>query len=142
MNFTIRPATADDISAMHRVRMAVRENRLSRNTRVTEDSYRQYIEAGSAWVAGTAAGIVGFAALDVPARNVWALFVDPVAEGSGIGRALHDAMLDWARNQGLERLSLSTEDGSRAMRFYSRAGWTCARVTADREVHFETSLRG
>lgn len=137
MNFKIRIACAADVSAIHAVRSNVRENRLSDLDRITEASYLPYIAAGSMWVAETEAGIAGFAAIDAPARSVWALFVDPHSEGAGIGRALHYRMLEWAWEQGIRRLSLSTQDGSRALDFYERAGWTRAGTTAGGEVLFE-----
>ncbi len=132
-------AAVDDVDAMHHLRNKVRENRLSDTTTISEASYLAYIAAGSAWVAESEAGISGFAAVDATARKVWALFVDPEAEGSGVGRALHNKMLEWARNNGIDRLSLSTEVGSRAVHFYTRAGWTPVGTTAEGEVLFERS---
>ena len=140
MTCTIRSASVADVPAMHRLRNAVRENRLSAAAGITEASYLPYIDAGSAWVADRPDGIAGFAAIDPSSETVWALFVDPETEGAGIGRALHSAMLGWAREQGVRRLSLTTETGSRAMHFYERAGWTQAATTADGEVTFERSL--
>lgn len=142
MDFKVRAARAADIPPMHRIRNAVRENRLAAATRISQASYRPYVAAGSAWVAEVEHTVVGFAALDAPTARVWALFISPGAEGAGIGRALHQTMLDWAAANGLNRLSLSTESGSRAVRFYSRAGWTQRSVTADGEVRFEKMLRG
>ena len=137
MTFRIRNAAAADVPAMHRVRNAVRENRLSAGAGITEASYLPYISAGSAWVAEGPDGLVGFAAIDRAAETVWALFVSPQIEGAGIGRALHDTMLEWARDQGIRRISLTTEPGSRAMHFYRRAGWTQAGIMIDGEVTFE-----
>ncbi len=141
MEFRLRCATDADVPAMHRVRKRVRENRLSDHTRITEASYLPYIVAGSAWVAETDDGIAGFAAIDPQARRVWALFVDPGFEGVGIGRALHTRMLDWARESGLKELTLSTQQSSRAVGFYSRSGWTQRSVTEEGEVSFQRSLR-
>lgn len=140
MSFTIRPAASSDVPAMHAVRSKVRENRLSDRAGITEASYLPYIAAGSVWVAETDAGVAGFAALSVTDASVWALFVDPDAEGVGIGRALHNHMLEWAREQGIRLLSLSTEEGSRAAHFYDRAGWTRAGITTDGEAVFEKLL--
>lgn len=118
----------------------MRENRLSETTTISEASYLPYIAAGSAWVALAGSNLIGFAAIDAAARSVWALFVDPDAEGAGIGRALHVSMLDWARQRGIARLSLSTEEGSRAVQFYKRAGWLQTGIVPDGEVFFERSL--
>jgi GNAT superfamily N-acetyltransferase len=140
MNVKIRSAAIADVRAMHRLRNRVRENRLSETTMINEASYLPYIAAGSAWVAEASSTVVGFAAIDASARSVWALFVDPDAEGAGIGRALHVRMLDWARRRGIARLSLSTEEGSRAVGFYKRAGWTQTGIVPDGEVFFERTL--
>jgi GNAT superfamily N-acetyltransferase len=70
--------------------------------------------------------IAGFAVADLVRRNVWALFVDPQAEGRGIGRRLHDAMMDWFAAQGVERVWLSTDPGTRAEAFYRAADWQAA----------------
>lgn len=125
---------------MHRVRMAVRENRLTDIGRVTPGSYLPYIDAETAWVAETEDGIAGFAAIDAGSSSVWALFVKPDAQGSGIGTALHRQLLDWARNEGLGHLALTTEGGSRAARFYGRAGWTQVGTGADGQVQFHRSF--
>jgi GNAT superfamily N-acetyltransferase len=140
MDLAIRVACAADIPAIHRVRTSVRENRLSQPQRVSEASYLPYVAAGSIWVAETHAGVVGFAALDARLQSVWALFVDPGAEGAGVGRALHQRMLAWAQEQGFERLTLSTDKGTRAAQFYERAGWTEAGTTPAGEAFFEILL--
>ncbi|MBA3527500.1 MAG: GNAT family N-acetyltransferase [Sphingomonas sp.] len=73
-------------------------------------------------------------------QDCWAFFIDPDSEGAGIGRALHTRMLGWAQEMGIGHLSLSTEEGSRAVQFYSRAGWARAGTSADGEALFEKSL--
>lgn len=140
MRFKIRTASIADIPAMHRIRGSVQENRLSDPQRVTEASYLPYINERSAWVAETDAGVAGFSIIDVAAKSVWALFVDPEAEGGGIGRALHHRMLGWAREQGIGQLSLSTSKGTRAERFYKGAGWIEAGPASDGEVRFQKPL--
>lgn len=140
MNFAIRRAVAADVPAMHRLRNSVGENRLSDPQHVSEASYLPYIATGSIWIAETDKGVLGFGAIDATSTTVWALFVDPRAEGRGIGRALHRHMIDWAHEQGIGRLSLSTGKGTRAVEFYKRAGWTEVGTTADGEVLFEKTL--
>lgn len=137
MSFTIRAATRADVQAMYRIRTSVRENRLSDPARITEASSLPYVDAGTAWVADAGPALLGFAAADRATMSVWALFVAPEAEGAGVGRALHRTLILWARNQNLPLLRLSTESGTRAERFYQKAGWTRVGTTADGETQFE-----
>lgn len=138
MTFRIETATLADIPAMHVVRLAVRENRLSDPARITEDAYVPYVEAGSIWVAvGADRALLGFAALDRADAGVWALFVHPDREGMGVGRALHDTLLGWAQREGLASLWLTTAPGTRAERFYLDAGWRKTGASSAGEVRFE-----
>jgi GNAT superfamily N-acetyltransferase len=140
MNPRVRTAVAGDIPEMHRIRMAVRENRLTDPDSITEAAYRPFVEAGRAWVAEQGDGMAGFAAIDGAAREVWALFVAPGAEGLGVGRALHAAMIEWARTGGLTELWLATSAGTRAERFYRAAGWERAGAAADGDIRLRRSI--
>jgi GNAT superfamily N-acetyltransferase len=134
---TFRQARRDDIPALHRVRMAVRENRLT-STVLTEDDYVRALEPPSrTWVIEADGAIVAFAAANAATGNVWALFVDPDHEGRGYGRLLHDAMVTWLSAQGVTRAWLTTAAGTRAHHFYVAAGWTVAGPAPGGEVRFE-----
>ena len=122
---------------MQRVRASVRENRLVSIT-ITDDDVRSAIEdRGRGWVVELMGSVVAFAVGDVTNGTVWALFVDPAHEGRGFGRQLHDEMVRWMWDQGLDRLWLTTESETRAERFYRAAGWHCAGRTASGELRFE-----
>lgn len=133
----LRAARREDIPAMHRIRLLVRENRL-RSSVVTEADYASLIEDhGRGWVAEEHGQIVGFAIGNVINGNIWALFVDPDHEGSGHGRRLHQALVSWLWSQGLERLWLTTDPQTRAQRFYEAAGWQRTGTGAGGELLFE-----
>lgn len=133
---TIRVATPADIPAMHRVRLAVTENRLSTPDRVTPEDYVPAIsDLGRGWVAVSGEEVVGFA-VGFRSGNIWALFVDPAHEGHGHGKALHSAMVDWLWAQGLSRLWLTTGVGTRAEAFYGRLGWQACGMEGS-ELRFE-----
>jgi len=135
-----REATFADIPGMHMVRLAVKENVLSHEGRVTEADYVEMLEEehGKGWVCTVEERIAGFAIVDVMFHNVWALFILPEFEKQGIGKQLHKLMLDWSfRQQGLDSLWLSTAMGTRAEEFYERLGWKREGVTESGEVHFE-----
>ena len=100
----------------------MRENRLSDPQLVPDSAYVPYVDAGGIWVAEGTSGLVGFAAIDPAAASVWAPFVEPGAEGRGIGRAVLETLIDHARALGLPRLTLHTQADSRAAHFYRAAG--------------------
>ncbi len=132
-----RQAVRADIPGMHRVRMAVRENRLV-STVITEADYISEIEVtGRGWVAEDRGVIVGFAIGNKVTGNIWALFVDPDHEGRGHGRRLHDTMVQWLFDEGLTRLQLSTDPNTRARRLYERAGWSFVRMLPSGEAELQ-----
>ena len=117
--------------------MAVRENRLV-SLVIADEDVRQAIEhEGRGWVVEVQGEVVAFAIGRATTRNVWALFVDPEHEGRGYGRRLHDTMLEWFRSMGIGRVWLTTEPGTRAQRFYERAGWQCSGFSEHGELRYE-----
>jgi hypothetical protein len=94
---------------MHRVRMAVHENRLV-STLITEEHYISAIEVtGRGWVAEDQGFVIGFAIGNAVTGNIWALFVHPDHEGGDVfGRCRRAAarctnlttrgVLDYGRN--------------------------------------------
>ena len=133
----LRQAHAGDVAAMHRVRLAVRENPLPAG-RVSEADYLPYLEShGRGWLVEERGEVVAFAVGDARDGNIWALFVAPGHEAHGYGRRLHDVMVDWLTAQGCANLWLTTQEGTRAERFYESAGWTRRGPTSSGELRFE-----
>ncbi|MBT9503238.1 MAG: GNAT family N-acetyltransferase [Burkholderiaceae bacterium] len=132
-----RQALRSDIPGMHRVRLAVRENPLTSNV-IREEHYVPEIElSGRGWVIEEAGEIVAFAVGNLHKRNIWALFVAPGHDRKGYGRRLHDVMVQWLFDQGLDSLWLSTGAGTRAQGFYEAAGWNFNRQLDDGERFYE-----
>ena len=120
----IRQAVLADIPAIQIVRNAVKENRLSNPAMVSDGDVELFISVrGRGWVCEIDNNIVGFSIADLKENNVWALFIDPNFEGNGIGRKLHDIMLDWYFDQNKTNIWLGTSPGTRAENFYRTAGW-------------------
>ncbi|MBB5017474.1 GNAT superfamily N-acetyltransferase [Chitinivorax tropicus] len=92
---------------------------------------------GKGWLAEVDKTVVGFAIIDLLGNNIWALFVHPDFEKRGIGKTLHDAMLNWYFEQTAVAIWLSTTPQTRAEQFYRQAGWTAAGLTRTGEVRFE-----
>jgi len=120
----IRQAFVNDIPQIQFVRNAVKENTLSDPGLVPDADVEDYIlRRGRGWVWEEAGRIIGFSIVSVSDQNVWALFVEPGQDKKGIGRALHDTMMDWYFSQTDQPIWLSTSPGTRAEGFYRKAGW-------------------
>ena len=132
----IRCATTDDVHARERVRLLVRENRLS--TPIPRDRLVAALEArGRGWVADHDGQVVGFSMADDQDASIWALFLLPEWEGRGLGRRLLDEAVGWLWARGHTTIWLSTSKGTRAEGFYEYLGWRRAGITASGEVRFE-----
>lgn len=139
IQFAFQTAAIENIPSMHNVRMAVKENTLSNPFLVTEKDYAEMVmHKGNGWVCFADQNLVGFAVVDLSTCNIWALFVTPGFDGQGIGKNLHDLMLDWSFEQtGIEALWLSTAPNTRAELFYQIAGWENTGITKSGEIRFE-----
>ena len=137
----IRAARIDDIRQIQFVRNAVLENRLSDPSLVTDKDCEAFLfERGKGWVCEIDNGIVGFAIVDMQDNNVWALFLRPEFEKQGIGRKLHDTMLEWYFSQTKNKVWLGTAPNTRADMFYRKSGWIQVGVHGKGEIKFEMTF--
>ena len=128
MSGHIRRARLDERPRITEIRLAVRENRLTDPSRVTDADYLWFSENPGIWVWEEDGDILGFSAADTRDGSVWALFIDPGHEGRGIGRALLAKACDVLRDAGHRIATLGTQPGSRADTFYRQAGWTALHI--------------
>ena len=136
----IREATIADIPQIQYVRNIVTENMLSDPALVPDKDVEDYIiNRGKGWVYEMGNRIVGFSIVDLVDKNIWALFMDPAHAGKGIGKQLHDIMIDWYFTQTIESVWLGTAPGTRAEKFYRIAGWKEVGMHGKGEVKFEMS---
>ena len=133
-----REAKTTDISQIQTVRNSVKENMLSDPALVPDKDVEDYItRKGKGWVCAINNTIVGFAIVSVADHNVWALFIQPGFEKKGIGRRLHDEMMDWYFCQTDETIWLGTAPGTKAEAFYRKAGWREVGIHGKGEIKFE-----
>jgi GNAT superfamily N-acetyltransferase len=132
----IRKAHRADIPRLQEIRDTVRENKLGDPSRVTIDHYHWFIDNPGIFVWEEEGKIVGFSEADPRDGSICALFMDEAYEGRGIGQALFERACTVLLSAGCPRIWLTTDPGTRAERFYRRAGW---RVTGSRngELVFE-----
>lgn len=134
----IREAITTDIAQIQVVRNAVKENTLSNPALVTDADCEEFItKRGKGWVFENNNNVVGFAIADLQDHNIWALFIHPDFEKQGIGKQLHNTMLDWYFSQTQTTVWLGTSPNTRAATFYKLMGWTEVGMNGTKELKFE-----
>ena len=133
-----RTAETRDIPQIQKIRNRVRENRLSNPALVSDQDVEDFISRrGKGWVGESEGEITGFSIVDLQEKNVWALFIDPDHESKGIGKQLHQLMLDWYFEHTKENIWLGTATNTRAEQFYRLQGWKEVGMHAKGEIKFE-----
>lgn len=135
--FWIRPASADDLSAMTRMLQEL----FAVETEFVFDVGKQRCElqmllnspSASVWVAERHGRVVGMVTVQLTVSTaegcfsglVEDLIVSSVYRCRGLGRALLNAAASWARNQGAVRVQLLADGRNvvTALIFYRKQGW-------------------
>ena len=134
----IRIADIKDIYQIQVVRNLVKENQLSDPSLVPDCDVEDFIiRRGRGWVCEINEQIVGFAIADLVDNNIWALFIHPDFERIGIGKKLHEEMLNWYFSQTEKTVWLGTSPKTRAELFYRKAGWKEVGTHGKGEIKFE-----
>jgi ribosomal protein S18 acetylase RimI-like enzyme len=126
----IRCATPDDAEAIARVHVATwqfayaeilpAEQIAAANVADKIPQWQELLgKGGAVWVAEVEGAVVGFASLE--REHLTSLYVDPVAQGAGVGTAL----LAEAQRAGARTLDVLADSGQARM-FYAARGWTDA----------------
>lgn len=140
-NIALREALFTDIQQIQIVRNTVKENTLSNPGLVTDKDCEEFItQRGKGWVCEIENRIVGFAIADLKDNNIWALFIHPDFEKKGIGKQLHNQMLNWYFSQTKNKVWLGTAPNTRAALFYKKCGWTEVGTHGKNEIKFEMSF--
>ncbi|MCR9289904.1 MAG: GNAT family N-acetyltransferase [Bacteroidetes bacterium] len=135
---TFRPAIIQDIPQIQIVRNSVKENTLSNPNLIKDADIEHFMtKRGKGWVCEVENQIVGFSIVDLEENNVWALFIKPAFEKKGIGRKLHDLMINWYFKQTTETIWLGTSLNTRSEIFYEKCGWDKVGMYGEGEVKFE-----
>jgi ribosomal protein S18 acetylase RimI-like enzyme len=100
---------------------------------------------GSVWVWEQDGKVAGFVAALPEAQDqpgvgfLQALYVDPVAQGAGVGRALHDKALERLRDGGVGEATLWVlADNARGRAFFEGLGWEKEPEIEDNDPDFAT----
>ncbi|MFC0877583.1 GNAT family N-acetyltransferase [Saccharicrinis sp. FJH2] len=136
-----REANVNDIKQIQIVRNLVTENTLSNPNLITDEDCIEFItQRGKGWVCEIDKQVIGFSIVDLKNNNIWALFLKPEFESQGIGRRLHDLMLNWYFEQTRTSVWLGTSPKTRAEMFYRKIGWTEIGTHGKGEIKFEMTF--
>jgi GNAT superfamily N-acetyltransferase len=141
----IRRGVADDWLASKELRLRALAgspqafaSTLEREVAFDEEVWRTRLERAATFFAVDPAGsLVGtVTGIDDPheplSREVVAMWVEPEWRGQGVGGALLDAVVEWARAEGVASIALWVADGNdEARRLYERRGFA---ETGQRDV--------
>jgi len=132
-----REAKVEDIPALSEIRLSVMENVLSDPRKVTPKMYADYLTvSGKGWLCELNGEVVGFSVASLADASIWALFVRPGYEGRGVGGRLLSLATNWLFGMGAASVTLRTEAGTRADRFYERRGWRRGAIEVGGEVRY------
>lgn len=135
-------AKIEDIKQIQIIRNSVTENVLSNPKLVTDHDCEEFLfKRGKGWVCEIENRLVGFAIVDLKENNIWALFILPNFEKRGIGKLLHNRMLDWYFTQTTDKVWLGTAFNTRAEKFYRKAGWKEVGKHGLKEIKFEMTFQ-
>jgi ribosomal protein S18 acetylase RimI-like enzyme len=146
MQVEIRPATALDAPAAVGLMAQLGEFGHGQVDPGVEERLRTMIESPQYAILVAEAGqgqVVGLLTMSQrwtlwhtgPCALIEELVVDKGARRQGIGRALIQAALDWARAQGCSEVELSTEpDNLKAQAFYRRLGFESTALLLEYEM--------
>ena len=132
----LRRAGPPDIDRLIEIRGAVRENRLRDPASVTRADYDWFVAENRIWLGEIDGRVAGFAAGDPRDGTIWALFVDPAHEGRGLGAKLLEKACEDLKADGLSKISLSTDPGTKAAQLYRNLGWQEEGLLENGEVRF------
>jgi len=126
----LREITDSDIPALFAVRVATRENALTREQLammgISEESVAGMLNTTHrGWLCECDSRVVGFAMGNRATGEMWVIAVLPAYEGRGIGGQLLTRVEDWLRSAGWSEIWLTTDvdPALRAYGFYRRRGW-------------------
>jgi ribosomal protein S18 acetylase RimI-like enzyme len=109
----LRPATAEDVPALHAIVQRAYGGyveRLGLRPRPLDDDYAERVRAADVFLAEDDAGVAGLIVLERYPDHVLIdnVAVDPDRQGAGVGRALLIHAEDFARKNGLGEVRLYT----------------------------------
>lgn len=136
----LRKAVRGDMPRIFEIRRSVRENRLDDTFEEYSDVAGPYVDAGHCWVWDEDGMVLGEAGYDPRTGCIEVLYVDPAAEGRGVGRALLERCCADLRQLGHDVATLSTTAGTRAEHIYRVTGWLEVGTDAVGDLLFQKSL--
>jgi ribosomal protein S18 acetylase RimI-like enzyme len=141
VDWTIRPATAGDATAVSEVLTAAALAAWGEwlGAERIESATGAVVHPADLVAVDAADRVIGFVSWDSATGEITRLYTHPDAWGSGAGRGLLDRALVALRDAGVSQAWLNTEErNERARHFYEQQGWRIEGEPRVREWHGTT----
>jgi GNAT superfamily N-acetyltransferase len=122
------------------IRNLVGENRLPHTFEEYWEIAEPFVDAGLCWVWDENGTVLGEVGHDPEAAYIEVLYVDPSAQGRGIGSALLERSCYELASAGCRKAFVSTAPGTGAVSFYRCRGWRDAGTEPSGDIRFEKGL--
>lgn len=137
----IRIAGLSDLSHIAAIRDSVGAGGFTDPAAIGDAAMAALIREGSLWVWQEGEGdLAGFAAAELSAGAIAALFVAPGHDGKGIGRALLHTACEALRAAGHQQARVHVPIGGSGERHFRAAGWLAVEPAAGRNRVFQKPL--
>lgn len=136
----LRKAIRRDMPRIFEIRRSVRENQLDDTFEEYVDLAGPFVDGGHCWVWDEDGKVLGEAGYDPCTGCIEVLYVDPAAEGRGVGRALLEQCCNDLCKLGHEVATLSSTAGTRAEHIYRVNGWVEMGIDAVGDLLFRKHL--
>lgn len=126
MDITYHKLSVHHLKEIYEIRFSVHEN-IVHNHQIQYLIREQAIEdinQDGGWICKSGEEYVGYGfGIFIPEPLIGGLFVKPEFHGKGIGSQLLKLVTQWFNEQGIYEISLTTDIGSQAEKFYMKRGW-------------------
>ncbi|TQO04789.1 UNVERIFIED_ORG: acetyltransferase (GNAT) family protein [Citrobacter freundii] len=126
MMFCFEKLSVEHIPFVYDIRFSVNENLLLPHhiQYLQREQLISDIEQGGGWICRNEDKFVGVGfGVFIPDAIIGGLFVKPEYQSMGIGSKLLELVTNWFFDKDVQKITLTTDAGSKAEYFYNKRGW-------------------
>lgn len=126
MDITFHKLSEQHLKEIYEIRFSVHENAVNSHQiqYLQREQALEDINQGGGWICKSGKEYAGYGfGIFIPEPLIGGLFVKPEFHNQGIGSHLLALVTQWFIQHGVSEISLTTDKGSQAEKFYQKRGW-------------------